>query len=63
VITLKKANCRVVAHSQVRDRNSAQPSAMSCHRVRRAAGFAAPAAARAIAGAATGAAQNGLNLG
>jgi hypothetical protein len=29
VIRLKNANCMVVTHSQVRDRNSAQPSAMS----------------------------------
>ena len=43
VIRLKKANCTVVAHSQVRDRNSAQPSAMSRHRVRRTAGSPAPA--------------------
>jgi hypothetical protein len=35
VIRLKKANCTVVAHSQVRDRNSVQPSAMSRQRARR----------------------------
>ncbi len=35
VIRLKNANCMVVTHSQVRDLNSAQPSAMSRHRVRR----------------------------
>ena len=62
VIRLKKANCTVVAHSQVRDRNSAQPSAMSCHRVRRAAWFAAPAAARAMAGTATDAAGTRIRL-
>ena len=45
VIRLKKANCTVTAHSQVRDRNSAQPSAMSRHRDRRAAGDPAGAAA------------------
>jgi len=38
VIKLKKANWTVTAHSQVRDRKSAQPSAMSPHSVRRAAG-------------------------
>jgi len=38
VIRLKNANCTVTTHSQVRDRNSAQPCAMSCHRVRRSAG-------------------------
>lgn len=42
VIRLKNANCTVVAQSQVRDRNSAQPSAMSRHRVRRPTGFPAP---------------------
>ena len=42
VIRLKNANCTVVTHSQVRDRNSAQPSAMSRHRVRRPTGFPAP---------------------
>jgi len=36
VIRLKKANCAVITHSQVRDRNSAQPSAMSPTRPRRA---------------------------
>ena len=40
VIRLKKANCTVVAHSQVRDRNSVQPSAMSRQRARRPAGVA-----------------------
>ena len=35
VIRLKKANCTVTTHSQVRDRNSAQPSAMSSSRLRR----------------------------
>ena len=42
VIRLKKANCTVVTHSQVRDRNSVQPSAMSRHRTRRPTGFPAP---------------------
>jgi len=37
VIRLKKANCKVVAHSQVRDRKSAQPSARSARSVGRAA--------------------------
>ena len=40
VIRLKKANCTVVAHSQVRDRNSVQPSAMSRQRARRPVGVA-----------------------
>jgi hypothetical protein len=35
VIRLKNANCTVTAHSQVRDLNSAQPSAMSRHSIRR----------------------------
>ena len=48
VIRLKKANCTVVAHSQVRDRNSAQPSAMSCHRVRRPGGVAPAVAVPAV---------------
>jgi len=39
VIRLKKANCTVITHSQVRDRNSVQPSAMSRSRLRRGAGF------------------------
>ena len=38
MIRLKKANWTVVAHTQVRDRKSAQPSAMSAHRVGRPAG-------------------------
>jgi hypothetical protein len=38
VIRLKKANCTVVAHTQVRDRKSAQPSARSARRLERAAG-------------------------
>jgi len=38
VIRLKKANCTVTAHSQVRDLKSAQPSAISARRVERAAG-------------------------
>ena len=37
VIRLKKANCVVVAHTQVRDRKSAQPSARSARRLERAA--------------------------
>ncbi len=46
VIRLKKANCTVTTHSQVRDRNSAQPSAMSPSRLRWAAARSArPAAA------------------
>jgi hypothetical protein len=46
VIRLKKANCTVTTHSQVRDRNSAQPSAMSPSRLRCAAGRSArPASA------------------
>ena len=36
VIRLKKANCTVVAHTHVRDRKSAQPSAMSARRLGRA---------------------------
>ncbi len=40
VIRLRKANCTVFAHSQVRDRKSAQPSARSARRVERAAGSA-----------------------
>jgi hypothetical protein len=39
VIRLKKANCTVVAHSQARDRKSAQPSARSARRLGRAAGL------------------------
>ena len=38
VIKLKKANCTVTAHTQVRDLKSAQPSAISARRVERAAG-------------------------
>jgi hypothetical protein len=34
VIRLKKANCAVITHSQARDRNSPQPSAMSPSRLR-----------------------------
>ena len=50
VIRLKKANCTATAHSQVRDRRSAQPSAMSPRRVRRAAGPGAPAPSGAVPG-------------
>ena len=48
VIRLKKANCTVTAHSQVRDLKSAQPSAISARRVERAAGSVpdAPAGSR-----------------
>jgi len=35
VIRLKNANCTVTTNSQVRDRNSTQPSAMSASRLRR----------------------------
>jgi hypothetical protein len=45
VIRLKKANCTVLAHSQVRDRKSDQPSARSARRVGRAAGSVPPAPA------------------
>jgi hypothetical protein len=53
VIRLKKANCTVTAHSQVRDRNSAQPSAMSRHRVcrRDGSGFAAAGTASRLSAA------------
>jgi len=43
VIRLKKANCALITHSQVRDRNSAQPCDMSPSRLR-CARRAAPAA-------------------
>jgi hypothetical protein len=43
VIRLKKANCALITHSQVRDRNSDQPSDMSPSRLR-CARRAAPAA-------------------
>jgi hypothetical protein len=50
VIRLTKANCAVFAHSQVRDRKSAQPSATSARRLERAtgsaSGFAGSAAGR-----------------
>ena len=46
VIRLKKANCTVVTHSQVLDRKSAQPSAMSPSRERRFA--AGPGAASGL---------------
>jgi hypothetical protein len=39
VIRLKKANWTVTTHSQVLDRNSVQPSAMSRPRLRRLAGL------------------------
>ena len=38
MIRLKKANCTVVDHTQVRDRKSAQPSATSARSVERAGG-------------------------
>jgi len=44
VIRLKKANCTVVAHSQLRDRKSAQPSATSARRLGRRAGRVPPPA-------------------
>ena len=41
---LKKANCTVTTDSHLLDLNSAQPSVMSCHRLRRPA-VAVPAVA------------------
>ncbi len=49
VIRLKKANCTVVTHSQVLDRKSAQPSAMSPSRERRLAPRVARAACPGLA--------------
>ena len=41
VMRLKKANCTVTTDSHFLDLNSAQPSVMSCHRLRRAVAFPA----------------------
>ena len=51
VIRLKKANCTVITHSQVRDRNSVQPSAISRSRLRHTQEF--PAGTRSRLSAST----------